>query len=80
LCELAAQGIRRHEVGERALAVDLHDRQQLPVAALELFVAGDVDLFELEGLLGPDCLEDAPCGRAQVALGSVVEDDLGDYG
>jgi hypothetical protein len=49
------------------------------VAALQLGVAGDVDLLELERDLRPDRLEDAARGRAQVAVGSVVEDDAG-YG
>jgi hypothetical protein len=79
LCELSPQRVRRHEVRERPLPVDLDHRQPLAVAALQLGVAGDVDLLELERDLRPDRLEDAARGRAQVAVGSVVEDDAG-YG
>jgi hypothetical protein len=79
LCEAAAQGIRLDEVGERPLAVDLHKRQPLPVAGLQLRVAGDVDLLELERLVGADRLEHASRRRAQMALRGVVEDDPG-YG
>jgi hypothetical protein len=79
LCELSAQGLRRDEVRERALAVDLHHRQPLPIAGLELGIARDVDLPELEWLLGPDRLEHAARRVAQVALRSVIENDS-DYG
>ena len=68
MCDLSAQGIRRHEVGERALAVDLHHRQPLPIAGLEL-----------EGLLGTGRLEHAARRTAQMALRSVIENDA-DYG
>jgi hypothetical protein len=54
LCKLAAQGVGWHEVGECPLAVDLDDRQPLAVASLQLRVARDVDLVELERLLGSD--------------------------
>jgi hypothetical protein len=79
LCELSAQCVGLHEVRERALSVDLDDRQRLPVAGLELGVTGDVHLLELEGLLGPHGLEYPPRRRAQVAFGRVVEADA-DYG
>jgi hypothetical protein len=75
LCDLAAKGVGWHEVRECLLAVDLHDRERLAVAGLELWVAGDVDLLELERLLGPHRLQHPPRRRAEVALGSVVEDD-----
>jgi hypothetical protein len=79
LCELCAQRFRIHEVRERPLAVDLHDRQPLPIASLELWIPGDVDLLELERLLGTRGVQDAPRGRAQVAAVRVVESDAG-YG
>ena len=75
MCELSAQGVGRHEIGERHLTADLDHRQKLAVAALELGVAGDVDLDELERLLGPNGLEHPPGRGAQVARRSVVEDD-----
>jgi myo-inositol catabolism protein IolC len=75
LCELAAESVRRDEVGERLLAVDLDHRQQFAEAALELGVTRDVDLLELERLLSSNALEHTARGRAQVAVGRVVEDD-----
>jgi hypothetical protein len=81
LCELALQRLGLHEVREGALTVDLDDGQEFPVALLEVGVAGDVDLDELERLLGTHGLEDAPCRHAEVAVGSVEEDDPRDgYG
>jgi hypothetical protein len=68
-----------HEVREGTLAVDLDDRQPLSVASLQLRVAGDVDLLELERLLGTHRSEHALRSRAEVAPGRVVEDDAG-YG
>jgi hypothetical protein len=68
-----------HEVRERALAVDLDDRQPLAIPGLEVRIAGDVDLVELERLLGPHRLQHPPRGSAQVALRRVVERDA-DYG
>jgi hypothetical protein len=79
LCELSAQRIGLHEVGESSLSVDLNDRQQLAVSSLELGVTGDVDLLELKRLLDPYRLQHAPRGRAQVALGRVEESDA-NYG
>jgi hypothetical protein len=51
LCEPAPHCIRWHEVDERLLAVDLDDREQLAVPSLELGVAVDQDLLELEAEL-----------------------------
>jgi hypothetical protein len=75
LCELAAERVWRDEVGERLLAVDLDDGQELAEAALELGVTRDVDLLELERLLSPSGLDYAARRRAQVAVGRVVKDD-----
>jgi hypothetical protein len=62
-------------VDERALAVDLDHRQPLTVAGLELGVAADVDLTELEAQLVA-CRGDDPAGSlAEVAALRVVEDD-----
>jgi hypothetical protein len=66
-------------VRERPLAIDLDHREPLPVAALELGVARDVDLLELELHLRANRLENTLRGRAQMAVRSVVEDDAG-YG
>ena len=75
MCELSTQGVRRHEIGKRHLHADLDHRQELAVAALELRVAGDIDLDELEWHLGPNGLEHPPGRGAQVARRGVVEDD-----
>jgi len=53
LCEPAPHCIRWHEVDERLLAVDLDDREQLAIPSLELGVAVDQDLLELEAELVP---------------------------
>jgi hypothetical protein len=64
------------EVGEGFLAVHEDDRNALAIAALEVGVAGDVDILELEGELGSDLGEYPPGGLAQVALGCGEERDL----
>ena len=69
-----------HEVHERPLAVDLDHRQPLAVARLELGVAGDVDLGELELRVRAHGDERLPRPLAEVAAGRVVEDDLRRYG
>lgn len=79
MCDLSPERFGLDEVRERALAVDLHDRKPFPVAALELGVAADVDLLQLEPELVSSGLDHAPCCRAQVAPVGVVEDDAG-YG
>jgi hypothetical protein len=76
LCQPPPQPVGLDEVGERARSVDLDNRQTLPVALLELRVAADVDFLQLEWLLGPHGLEHTPRRRAQVAVRSVVEDDV----
>jgi hypothetical protein len=56
-----------HVVAERLVAVDLDDRDPLAVLALELRVARDVDLLELEVELGLDVGENAAGSVAEVA-------------
>jgi hypothetical protein len=51
LCEPAPHCIGWHEVDERLLAVDLDDREELAIPSLELGVAVDQDLLELEAEL-----------------------------
>ena len=58
---------RVHEVRERLFAVDQDDGKTLAVAPLELGVARDVDLLELERDLRAHLLEHAPRALAQVA-------------
>jgi hypothetical protein len=67
------------EVRERSLAVDLDDRQELPVPQLELAVATDVDDLEIEVELGLDAAHDLEGALAQLAVGGAVELD-GLYG
>jgi hypothetical protein len=79
LCEPAAHCIGRHEVHERLLAVDLDDREQLAVPRLELWVAVDQDLLELEAELVPERRDDVTRTRAEMAALRAVEPDEG-YG
>jgi hypothetical protein len=79
LCELSAQGVRRNEVDERLHAVDLEHRNQLPVARLELRVAVDRDLLELEPELVTQRGDGLAGALAQVAPGGPVQPDEG-YG
>jgi hypothetical protein len=48
LCELPAECVGRDEVRECLLPVDLDDRDQLPIPRLQVGVAADIDLLELE--------------------------------
>ena len=66
-------------VDEAPSAVDLHDRDPFPVRSLELGIAVDLDLPQLEVELLARGGDDAPGGRAQVAARRGEEDDVG-YG
>jgi len=78
--EAAAEGGLVHVVGERPLAVDLDDGDQLAVGDLELRVAVDGDLLELE----PKLLAERPdLGQgtlAEVTLRCVIDGDSRDRG
>jgi hypothetical protein len=65
-------------VGKTPPAVDLDDRDPLPVRGLERLVAADVDLAELEFELPAErpYLRQRPL--AQVAPSGVVDDNLRD--
>src|SRR5262249_37334669 len=80
LCESPAESIGRHEVDERPLAVDLDDRQQLAVAGLELRVAVDQDLLQLEAELVAEGRHGLPRALAEVAPLCGVENDVRDRG
>jgi hypothetical protein len=69
-----------YEVRERLLAVDRDDRDALAVTVLEVRLAGDVDLFELERHVRADSFEHAPRALAQVTTWCVVERDPMDRG
>ena len=58
-----------------AVAVDLDHRDPLPVAALELRDAGDVDLVDLEAELRRESRELAARPLAQMAVAGNVERD-----
>jgi len=75
---LAAKRSWIHVVDESALAVDLNDREPFAIASLELDVAADVDLVELEVDLLPDLLQEPARPLAEMTSLCVVEDDLRD--
>jgi hypothetical protein len=73
--QLAAEAVRVDVVHERALSVDLDHRQPLAVARLELGVAGDVHLGELEPELVAQRPDRLLRPLAQVAARRVIERD-----
>jgi hypothetical protein len=73
--QLSAQCFGLYEVRELLLSVDLDDRDQLPVARLQLGIAVDRDLLELEAELVPKSDHGRPRPLAEVAVGRVVEAD-----
>src|SRR5829696_4237852 len=78
LCaQFATERLLRNVVDERLGAVDLHGGKQLTVPLLELGVAGDVHLAELEGELRSKALQCGASTLAQVTARRVVEGDLG---
>ena len=78
--DLATERVGRDVVDECLGAVDLDDRDQLPVTGLERGIGRDVDLAQLEVELTAKVLERPPRALAQVALRRVVEDDAVRYG
>ncbi len=75
LCDLAPERVLVHVVRERSLAVDLDDRDPLPVARFELRHTADVDLLQIEVFLGPERYQLRARPLAEVAVRRVVEDD-----
>jgi hypothetical protein len=88
VCDVPSGPLLRLDPGERlaqarlldpvdadALAVDLDHGDPGPVGTLELRVAGDVDLGELEVELAAQAFELAPGARAKLAAGREVERD-----
>ena len=65
-----------NEIRERLLPVDEQDGDPLAVALLEVRVAGDVDLVELEGDVFTDAREHAARVLAKMAAGRAVERDV----
>lgn len=66
-------------VDEAPLAIDLDDRNPLPILGLELRHSVDRHLAQLEAELAARSRHDAPSRRAEMAARRGVEDDLG-YG
>jgi hypothetical protein len=76
LCNRPPQRIRVDVVDETPPAVDLDDRDPLPVRRLELGVAVDRDLAEAEAEFVPRRADDASRRLAEMAARRGVEDDL----
>ena len=68
------------EEGERLDAVDRYDGYPLAETALELGVAGDVDLLELERYVRTHPLDDPRGAVAEVTAGGRVKRDAPSYG
>ena len=79
MCDLATQSRGVDEVDELLLPVDLHYGQQLPVASLELGIAVDFDLLQVEAELALGLDDRGPSTLAEVASLRAVEADAG-YG
>ncbi len=62
-------------VGEEPLAVELDDRKPLAVARLQVGIAADVDLDQLERMLGANLLEHLASPLTEVAAGGSEERD-----
>ena len=76
MCNRAAQCVDLHVVREAAPAVDLDDRQPLAIRGLELGLAGDVDLVQVEAELGSERTHLGERTLAEVAPLRVIDDDL----
>ena len=74
---LAAKRGRVEVVDEGALAVDLDDREPLPMLRFELRIPSDVDFLELEGDVAPHLLDDRASTLAEMAALRVVQPDPG---
>ena len=78
--EPRAQRLAVDEVGERLLAVDLDNGQELAVATLERRAPFDVDHLEIEVDLVADLIDDLERPFAEAAGCSVVDGDPSRYG
>jgi hypothetical protein len=76
LCNRLTQRFGVHVVDEAPSAVDLHHRDPLAVRSLEVRIAVDRHLPQLEPELLACRRDDAPGGLAQVAARRGEEDDL----
>jgi hypothetical protein len=76
LCNRTAKRVRVDVVDETPPSVDLDHGDPLAVLRLELVVAVDRDLPQLEAELIARRADDAPRRRAKMAARGGVEDDL----
>jgi hypothetical protein len=76
LCKRPAQRVGVHVVDEAPAAVDLHHRDPLAVRRLELGIAVDRDLAQLEAELVVGRGDDAPSRCAEVAARCGEESDF----
>jgi len=67
-------------IDKGALPADLDHRQPLTVASLQLGVAADVHLLEVEAQLRPRLLERRTRPFAEVAAARRIENDVDCYG
>jgi hypothetical protein len=74
-CEATAERFLLDVVRANALAVDLDDGNPLPVARLELGIAVDRDLLELEAELVAERRHLRARPVAERAAGRVIDDD-----
>ena len=79
MCNRATQRVRMDVVDETPPAVDLHHGDPLAVGGLELGIAVDRHLAQLEAELVARSRDDAPGRLAEMAARRGEEDDLG-YG
>jgi hypothetical protein len=79
LCKRPPQRVGVHVVDETPPAVDLHHRDPLAIRGLELGIAIDRDLAQLEAELVVCRGDDAPSRCAEVAARRGEESDFG-YG
>jgi hypothetical protein len=77
LCNRTTERVGMDVVDETPPAVDLDDRDPLPVRRLELGVAVDRDLSQVEAELVARGADDAAGGLAEMTARRGVEDDLG---
>ena len=80
MTHLPAEGGLVEVVDERPLAVDLDDREPLPVARLELLDSRDVDLLVGEAELGSKPGQLRAGALAERAVAGMEEDDATDRG
>jgi hypothetical protein len=69
-----------HEVRERLVSVDRNDWNTLSVPTLQLRVASDVDLFELERDLFAHLFQNPAGALAEMTAGRLVERNPTDTG